>query len=390
MVTLSVTWDYRKRAPKGGKGSVDVRITVNRKVYYISTGVMVKRDQFLSGQIVNHEMAEELTERIRIVSRKVMAYANDCEKESRPLVIKDLRNYVNNMTVSDSEKKTAFLEWFNRQMDILNLHPDTLKHYRTTATRLEEYGMTAWEDLTVENIYLFDHWLHDLKGRNGKKISDAGVYTYHKTMKAMLSRAEEMGKIARSPYALMRGKFARGERESVDYLTDEEMDAIRALNAPAGSEMGNARDLFIFQMYTGLSYIDSQAFSIEDYHKEGKRWVNNGERIKTGVSYVSELLPPVIEVLERNSWQLPKMSNQAYNRTLKAIGIAAKIKTPLHSHLARHTFATWMLRHGAKIENVSRMLGHTNITQTQRYAKVMAESVHDDFRKVSRKIKKGK
>ena len=46
---------------------------------------------------------------------------------------------------------------------------------------------------------------------------------------------------------------------------------------------------------------------------------------------------------------------------------------------ARHTFATWMLRNGAKIENVSRMLGHTNITQTQQYAKVLAESVQNEF-----------
>ena len=43
-----------------------------------------------------------------------------------------------------------------------------------------------------------------------------------------------------------------------------------------------------------------------------------------------------------------------------------------------------MLRNGVKIENVSRMLGHTNITQTQRYAKVLAESVHEDFDRVEK------
>jgi site-specific recombinase XerD len=47
-----------------------------------------------------------------------------------------------------------------------------------------------------------------------------------------------------------------------------------------------------------------------------------------------------------------------------------------------------MLRNGAKIENVSRMLGHTNIRQTQRYAKVMAESVHEEFDRISKKMKK--
>ena len=62
------------------------------------------------------------------------------------------------------------------------------------------------------------------------------------------------------------------------------------------------------------------------------------------------------------------------------------IKTRLHSHLARHTFATWMLKNGVKIENVARMLGHTNITQTQRYAKVLAESVHEDFDMVAEKM----
>jgi site-specific recombinase XerD len=58
----------------------------------------------------------------------------------------------------------------------------------------------------------------------------------------------------------------------------------------------------------------------------------------------------------------------------------------LHSHMGRHTFATMMLSKGAKIENVSRMLGHTNITQTQRYAKVLAKDVYDDFEKVAAKI----
>ena len=65
----------------------------------------------------------------------------------------------------------------------------------------------------------------------------------------------------------------------------------------------------------------------------------------------------------------------------------ANIQTKMHTHLARHTFATWMLRNGAKIENVSRMLGHTNIRQTQRYAKVLAESVHEDFDMVASKFK---
>jgi hypothetical protein len=33
-------------------------------------------------------------------------------------------------------------------------------------------------------------------------------------------------------------------------------------------------------------------------------------------------------------------------------------------------------------------MGHTNITQTQRYAKVLAKDVYDDFEMVAKKMKK--
>jgi site-specific recombinase XerD len=97
-----------------------------------------------------------------------------------------------------------------------------------------------------------------------------------------------------------------------------------------------------------------------------------------------------VAVLEKYGWTVPKIDNADYNHLLKVVGTMANISTKMHTHLARHTFATWMLRNGAKIENVSKMLGHTNIRQTQRYAKVLAESVHEDFDMVAAKMNKQK
>jgi site-specific recombinase XerD len=68
---------------------------------------------------------------------------------------------------------------------------------------------------------------------------------------------------------------------------------------------------------------------------------------------------------------------------LKAIGAMAGIETKLHSHLARHSFATYMLSKGTRIEHVGKMLGQTNVKTTQRYAKVLAQDIHDDFEKVA-------
>lgn len=87
--------------------------------------------------------------------------------------------------------------------------------------------------------------------------------------------------------------------------------------------------------------------------------------------------------------KVPKIDNADYNKLLKVLGMAAGIRTKLHSHIARHTFATWALSHGVKIENVSKMLGHTNIVQTQRYAKVLAEDVHADYENLAGILSRG-
>lgn len=166
------------------------------------------------------------------------------------------------------------------------------------------------------------------------------------------------------------------------------MTTIMNMKLSDDSMISRCRDLFVFQMWTGLSYSDTQVFDIAQYKKVKGKWKYVGQRIKTGVPYVSQLLPPVVEVLKRNDWQTPKIDNHVYNRMLKAIGEMACIKTKLHSHLARHSFATYMLSNGAPIEHVGKMLGQKNIRTTQRYAKVLAEDIHDDFENVAKKLQK--
>ena len=113
--------------------------------------------------------------------------------------------------------------------------------------------------------------------------------------------------------------------------------------------------------------------------------MSNGKRIKTGVPFVSQLLPPVVEVLERHGWQVPQIPNQKYNAQLKTFGNVIGIGG-LHSHLARHTFATYMLSNDVKLQNVMRMMGHKKIQQTLRYAKVIAKDVQDDYGMIAEKL----
>lgn len=385
-ITNSIVWDHRGRVPDGGKGQLEIRVTIARKSYYFGTGIKCRRSEFVAGQIVNCPGARQLNDRLAIIYSKVLACVNACIESGSQIDTEGIRKMVWQASESVNDEPTL-ITWIEQQVPMLNLADGTKKHYHTLIVRLIEYDkLRRWQDVTIENIYLWDAWLHQLKAQDGGRISDGGVFTYHKCLKALLNRAKDFGKISENPYVSLRGKFKRGEKESVEYLTEDEMRQFESIILPAGSMLDIAHDLFIFQMYTGLSFSDAQAFDINNYKWDGKRWVNNGERIKTGVPYVSSILPPALRVLEKYDMRVPRINNADYNHQLKALGLLAGIKTRLHSHLARHTFATYMLRNGAKIENVSRMLGHTNITQTQRYAKVIAQSVHDDFDMIAEKL----
>lgn len=386
-ITNSIVWDHRGRVPDGGKGQLEIRVTIARKSYYFGTGIKCRRSEFVAGQIVNCPGARQLNDRLAIIYSKVLACVNACIESGSQIDTEGIRKMVWQTSESVNDEPTL-ITWIEQQVPMLNLADGTKKHYHTLIVRLIEYDkLRRWQDVTIENIYLWDAWLHQLKAQDGGRISDGGVFTYHKCMKALLNRAKDFGKISENPYVSLRGKFKRGEKESVEYLTEEEMRQFEAIILPTGSQLDIAHDLFVFQMYTGLPYSDMQAFDMSDYKWDGMRWNHVGERIKTGVAYVSSILPPALHVLEKYDMKIPKMNNADYNHQLKALGLMAGIKTRLHSHLARHTFATYMLRNGAKIENVSRMLGHTNITQTQRYAKVLAQSVHDDFGMIEKKMK---
>jgi integrase len=391
-------FDRRKTASRTREGYVEVRVTIDRMTKYISTGVRVYKNEWAADRVVNRKDAQALNDRLAIIFEKVYQAANESVKQSVKLDVESVKQAVWQFVESQGDNPT-FVSWCEKQIPLLGISDGTAKHYKPLITKLTEYGkMSKWQDLTVENIANFDAWLHqqtkplsDARRKAGakpEKLSDAAVYNYHKCLKALLHRALSFGKIDANPYDRLKGKFKRGERENPEYLTEDEMKRFEAIILPQGSELDVVHDLFIFQMYTGLPYSDMQAFDASDYKYDGEAWKRVGERIKTGVPYVSQLLPPAVKVLEKYGWEIPQLSNADYNRHLKALGQMAGIKTRLHSHLGRHTFGTRMQALGAKLENVQKMMGHRDIRMTQRYAKVLAESVRDDFSMVEDKLTK--
>ena len=261
MIKTAIIYNHRCRLSKDGTAPVEVRVTINRRVYYINTGVSVRPREWKFGQIVGCWNCEDLNERVRImlqrVDRIVNEQLNDCSEAE--IDFEEVRKQVfspdSRRNVKDAEDMIA---WMKSEIDKLGVRKGTAAHYRVSVAALVESGaMTKWTDLSVENVHKFDAFVHKIEkhqtdaevkaGRQVEYISQATVRNYHKDIKALLGRALKFGLIQANPYDRMKGDIKRGDNENVEFLTSDEMARIEGLTLRYGSMLAAARDMFVFQ-----------------------------------------------------------------------------------------------------------------------------------------------
>jgi integrase len=177
----------------------------------------------------------------------------------------------------------------------------------------------------------------------------------------------------------------RAEPRKDKFLTSEEIKAIESVILP--KHLARVRDMFIFSVYTGLAFSDMLDFSKDKVVEFDGELVIDGERLKDGVQYIIPLVSQAKACLDRQNWDFGTISNAKYNEYIKVVAARAKVDKPISSHWARHTAGMLMLNNGVPIEIVSRVLGHANISTTQRvYAHVRMKAVVREVKKFQQSI----
>ncbi len=159
-----------------------------------------------------------------------------------------------------------------------------------------------------------------------------------------------------------------------EYLTIDELNTLAA--TPCDRPIMKRASLF--SALTGMRHSDIQKLKWKEIIKDGEHYRILFTQQKTkGVQYMpisdqayqlcGERGEPdrlVFEGLQDPSW-----INKPLERWIKAAGITKHITF----HCFRHTYATLQLTNGTDIYTVSKMLGHTKVTTTQIYAKIVDE-----------------
>lgn len=170
-------------------------------------------------------------------------------------------------------------------------------------------------------------------------------------------------------------------RESFERIRDVEIPPYRKTHILA-------RDLFLFACYTGVSYADVVSITDENLYTDesGALWLKY-RRKKNEHRASVKLLPEALALLERYKDEtretlFPIIHHPNMKRHMKALAALAGIKDNLCYHQARHSFASLItLEAGVPIETISRMLGHSDISTTQVYARVSPKKLFEDMDK---------
>lgn len=262
---------------------------------------------------------------------------------------------------------------------------ESCKRYLAELIRLKYYK----EDLPLsevngELVRAFEFYL-----KTEKECQQNTVIRYMKCLKKITNLALANEWITKDPFIGI--KFH--EKEVIrEFLTLDELHRIYNKEFSL-DRITVVRDVFIFASFTGLAFSDVQQLSAEHIVQDnnGNYWIRK-PRQKTKNMCNIPLLDIPMQILEKykshptcqkKNVLLPVPCNQKMNSYLKEIADLCGISKSLTTHVARHSYATSVcLANGVSIENVAKMLGHSNIKMTQHYARVLDSSILKDMMNV--------
>ncbi|WP_203296584.1 site-specific integrase [Luteirhabdus pelagi] len=392
--TFSIHFWINLAKEKDGFAPIYARITVDGKRSEISlqrsTSVTYWDTKSKRSTQKSYE-AKELNDYLDQVYTKLLACHKELQSEYKLITAKTIKaRFVGH---DDDHKSLLDLIQYHNENMVGVLRPGTLKNYYATENYLKRF---LSQKLKTNDIFLkqlsysfiidFEQFLR--KGeplQKSRSLTNNGIMKHLERLRKLMNLALDLEWLDKNPFGRYKLKFIKNTKE---YLSRED------LRLWEGAEIQNeswsiVRDLFLFSCYTGLSYTDVKNLTENEIHRgiDGDYWIFS-TRGKNGQPYKVPLLPKALDILDFykehpavSDSLLPVFTNQKINQYIKEIADQLGIHKHLTFHSARHTFATTVtLSNGVPIETVSKMLGHTKITTTQVYARVLEEKISNDMR----------
>lgn len=275
------------------------------------------------------------------------------------------------------KRSGSFLAFMKAEIETASIKESTKQDHRALYNKLKKYrGTLQFSDLNYAFICEFE------AAMKAQGIHTNTVNKYFRTFKKYIRLAivKDLIKHEQNPFLKYRSRSVKTKKV---FMNAEELRKLEDLEVKKGTKAEKIRDMFLFASYCGLRFSDVIRLT-NNHIKEGSAGLYAEITMqKTSVKDESELYLPLsrlhngkaIQILDKykdNSTEpiFSGISNAYANIVLKQLAKRAGIQKNVTFHVSRRTCATYLLNKGMSLKAVQHILGHSNISTTELYAKM--------------------
>lgn len=408
--------------------SVELEYTWNRKVIRKSTGIKVRvsdwndRTSEIRASVPEYKRYNALlTSMVRKIDSNLAEYNDKHPNQITEDVIKaflankpiarrdkglDFVDYVVSVLESDYSRKAISYSRYNNGKCCMKIFGDFLKTYNLGTYK--DDGIYLGE-VTPDIIDKYISWRRNIKGNKDVTINHALtpiIKACRYASKLGLFDAAIAAVIENMRIIVLPSLEDDDNSSDVKFLSDEQFDTLKAYyDATSEPRRKEYLEMFFFAYYAcGLRCVDVifMQWSNVDFERKEIRKI----LIKTRNRVVIPLTDDAIQILrkwqqkvENNRFvfgfppsdfdlndeeQIMRLRNNAEKCISQSFNIVGKeLGFPLTFHMARHTFAVRALEQGLSMTAISRLLGHSSTSITEKvYAQFKIEQLAEEVDKL--------
>jgi integrase/recombinase XerD len=282
---------------------------------------------------------------------------------------------------------------FKQHLQARGRSPATVELYtEQTMLFLQKVGACDIRQVSKSHIEAYIEALYDHRDANGKPYSNGTLCVKVRAVRRLFEYLESANIIFINPAESIR-EPQKQKSLPRNVLTRKEMEKI--LDQPNLGLMTGIRDRAVLEVFysTGIRLEELCRLTVFDADLQGGMLrVNNGKGQKDRVvpmgrhavkalrEYIAKARPRLTRKNRKtrrlfvNRYGGP-ISGQVVSLMIRTHARQAGLKTKVTAHTFRHTFATDLVKNGADITAVQRMLGHADLKTTEQYIRSLGLSI---------------
>lgn len=252
-----------------------------------------------------------------------------------------------------------------------------LRDIRQFASYLSSTGASV-QSVSKEHVSQYVSWMQ----AQGK--SSASVARCLASLKGFYNYLIGEGEVESNPVSTITVEHAAKKLPQI--LTGREVDLL--LSQPQNNDPKGCRDKAMLELLyaTGIRVSELIALDVTDVSIPGEyvRCESKGKvrviplyrsAIESLSRYINDIRPQLVSDLDEPSLFVnmsgERMTRQGFWKLIKYYQEKAQIDKDITPHTLRHSFAAHLLENGADLRSIQEMLGHSDISSTQVYAKLV-------------------